>query len=304
MNRALKRLIFLILIIGLVGGYSYYKFGGKEFVAQMETSKYKDFDRMIKNPTYDIPESLYDDITIRLVMVSNPFDLSFEDTGTTSYQEAMIARNYENIFLVDVSNIDPVPSGTILDIKGYINGSIYNEAEGDTVNYLDFVAKKSTVIKDFKSVESSPILTLEDGSTVEIQGIYSTGKEEYLKNVENESNISPFALYIKYTNNGEHNNSLTMNDLGSIYLGNYFLTHEAASKSDLIVAEDRSSFDFGATNSGESKNFYVYLTPAYIENPEDLDFDAKAYFIREDDNFDRILNYETDLEILEKGSTP
>jgi len=248
-----------------------------------EEEMYSELNRLIKNT--DASTKLTGDFTFVAILYDEAEEIEFEeeDEAPGMYHSAGISRNWDDYFLLDVTNIDgDFHSGDIVKITGQTDGTIYWTEDNKQIEVL---AIKASKMEKYEPEEVEEVVSFEidiDGNTIEFIGAHKT------KDTFGEAIV----VYFNFKNNGSNDATPNFSDFYVEYGG------EETDRTIFSIDEvDGSALEMKSgittkTYAGKTQTYYI----VYKGNAE-VDADEPIYFSLYDDEFRR--TYDCGLEIAE-----
>lgn len=254
---------------------------------------YYDLSSLINSPE-DLENSIGNDylgrrITFTAMAVTDPEVIEFDEDegGNQTYILAVISRNIENGFYLNVEGIDEKPAaGDIIEITGVVEGYIYEVIDNENVKALDITAEKIAV----KELEENPSLE----NNIKVTKFKNSGSFQFRNAQLSENEI---ILYYEFTNGGEEGTAPLIDKL-EFMQGDAMLTR--SSKSSAIEVDPQalegSLFNIEKTLPGKTFLYYVVLRAE--DHEIDLTTDPIQIY-QYDDEFNCLNEYELPVEAEE-----
>lgn len=272
---------------------------------------YYALDGLIDNPSGQIPEAVSNEFTFTAMIVSDPYDMSFdEETEEYIYQNAVIARNAEGGFMLDVSDVESAEPGDVVSITAVVKGLIYNTIDNERVEVLDLTAKKmekrdpnfdleSSNVKEIKTKDKDVTIEFEKAFMEDQSGVTNDPADaNYSIGLKNEDTL---IVYIKYTNNGDSDAKPIASDYGYMYLGGTRMKNTTI-HSNLEVEENRLLADsfVETTFPGKTQEYYLEIAPD-VTGEGGVQEGVSLEFENYDDDFNLIHYLSLPVEVLKAG---
>jgi len=233
-------------------------------------------ERLYNNSTYS--SYIEKSIAFTALVLSEPEILDFdeEDGGPRQYISATIARNEDEVMLVDVNDLEEVPGiGEVVEIRGYVNGYIYYVVDNQSISKLDVKAQKITV----KEPEDNP----DTGNEISFNGYLENGTIVFrdAELTEDTFKQQVLLLYFDYTNTGDID-SLSPIERITFYQGDTYIARTGARAETELDSQALAHNAANLAKSGKTCLYYMVLAPEDKEQELTLD-PLTAYFY--DDNY-------------------
>lgn len=240
---------------------------------------YGELDRLLRNPDNADMTKLVDEFTFTTIITSEPEEITFDDDEQVyQYQTGIISRNLNDIFLLEVSELEEaIPVDTIVSVTGTIGGVVYDIQDNKKISVLEILAK------NVKIVPESEIDTNTEGEVVLDSG-YGPGVYQFQgAHYTTDSFNDVIVLYLDYTNTGSNDVAPSLSGNFRFVQGDQILGVTMFSLDEV----DPAALDAGSgiaekTFAGKTFRYYYPLTA----NPEAMG--EPIYIVRIDDHFNMI----------------
>lgn len=272
----------IVLVALLVGGYfAWDQFGhllGYQF-------SYDTFEVAIRSPQGRGAAADYQGqrITFIAQVTSHSQDLHFDDGTSAHYISAVIAREPNRPFLVNVEDIDDVPSpGSVIQIEGAVNGSIRTLGEttiGDSTGvFLNLDARSIEVVSVVHPAQS------EAGVHEDVRGQYVLTLDRAVPFETRDS--SPAAIvFFEYEVLEDH--LLRGLDDVLVMQGDVVLERNTEGVSTTLLGDG----DYARSGSSRTAGERVWSVTSFLLIDDETPLTVRAY----NDGFERVLDFELPL---------
>ena len=247
-------------------------------VEMTEDEIYGELKRLMANPDRMDNTDLVGQFSFVAVITSDIEELEFEDDEPGMYCSAEISREYDDYFLLELTNIEGTFSaGDIVKITGEVDGTIYWTENNDLVKVL---AIKASAVEDYEppEVELANAAAVEiDGNTIEFLGAHKS----------TDSFGEVIIVYINFTNNSDEAARPKMSSFFIEYNG-----YEAETSVFSVSEVDGSAVSI--TGAGITPETYPGKTLTYFmvfTGDETAAADEPIFFTIFDDEFRMTYDY-------------
>ena len=246
---------------------------------------YAQLNRAIRSPT-SINIWISGAQTFTVVIISEPMVITVDGIDGT-YQVAMISRNINDYFVLDLAELQEYPqAGDIVRITGFPQGSIYwtKDVVSYGASWTEDIHVLDVKVKSFELYQSDEI-EIDTGPLVDANTPDASGMIEFIGAHFTEDDFGKIVIvYFNFTNTSDKDTEPIMNRLwfsmgeGSDYMTtSIHLPYEVDSKA--LSAYKAAGVSIGVTTVGTTDLYYGAFRVGKDNN------DTVLYINRYDDNF-------------------